>query len=1106
MSRGLSFRDAAALVGETHPVFKALDRILGGALLVATAGGSEAASALFDAKSEFIDKATSLGQSLLDAGRGLDRFGRAQRTEAANSVLIVASFFETLALIDDRAFFIDPKHKAPDHRDWRRVPVGVSEVIARTVRRRVRDAQEEQLRRSGVITPTMPRPVIAQKLQDEKPHLPKDKVHQILVATSVAPQDERIASVTGTLLSSGLPAPAPHRPFEDVLQQLSIMYRELALTYAPASLGIDWDTLDTNVQASYASSLGDWVATAALARYKDQFQRLAGEFPEVAYWANAIEHQATRREIEDLKIGLAGLVEGFELGGLGQVGTADAASRGLSLVYAASLQKPIVESGELPVSGVALPNLEQIYVNPEFRALEADPSTRLELEETWHQSEAGRRRDLQSFLVGYFATPSATATPLLILGQPGSGKSVLTRVLAARLPSTEFLVVRIVLREIPADDDVQSQIEAAILSATGERLSWPELAARAREAIPVLLFDGFDELLQSTGVTQSDFLERVARFQERESDLGRPCVTAVTSRTAVADRARVPTRGLTAIRLEPFSNEQVERWVDVWNGFNRESFNTRGIEQLSVSDALAQGELARQPLLLLMLAIYDSDANSLANMSSGGQRSKVYEQLLDVFASRELLKSATPENEDRADLLKRDRIAELSRAAVAMFNRGRQWILLDELNSDIAALHATGSGDLRETVDGFRISLSKGEVLLGRFFFVHEARAIVGGTQLGTIEFLHATFGEYLVAKAVASELANVLAQEELNRQFGRRSPVATEHLTSLLGFAQLSSRATILEFLRELLERAADRTSLRDSLLGLFRSSMEVPGGPAWASGYLPQPVSSISRYANYSANLLIILLLVDGRVRASDLFPDREDANEAWARFAMLLRSQLATEAWRWFSANVQCYRELLANGSSRLSEVRLVDPTSPDLPLDELEESVDGDWHFPLRELGPGAVATVDDYARVIVSNRLVADPDLDLALRALGPLLSEFGPLLTCVLARPDGTRVSGLEALVGLWLASASRFPDAKLSDAYEDCIALALNGLDGIPEPVATRFRALLVRQLGNDLTRLPGAWREQTKTMMISGAASDDAKRLWIQQMTASLGLGRAR
>ena len=144
------------------------------------------------------------------------------------------------------------------------------------------------------------------------------------------------------------------------------------------------------------------------------------------------------------------------------------------------------------------------------------------------------------FLAGYLTSPAAQEAPLILLGQPGSGKSILTPILAARLPATDFLPVRVELRQVPAEADLQDQIEFAVRSATGERISWPRLAESGDGALPVVMLDGFDELLQATGVAQTDFLLRVLAFQEREADQGRPLAVIVTSRTAVADRARNP--------------------------------------------------------------------------------------------------------------------------------------------------------------------------------------------------------------------------------------------------------------------------------------------------------------------------------------------------------------------------------------------------------------------------------------------------------------------------------------------------------------------------------------------------------------------------------------
>jgi hypothetical protein len=170
-------------------------------------------------------------------------------------------------------------------------------------------------------------------------------------------------------------------------------------------------------------------------------------------------------------------------------------------------------------------------------------------------SDVPVRSDLTEYLAGALTSPEATSAPLIVLGLPGVGKSVLTRVLAARLPAADFLPVRVVLREVPVEADIQEQVEYAIRAATGERTDWPQVARTAGGAVPVVLLDGFDELLQATGVSQSDYLIKVARFQQREADQGRPVVVVVTSRTAVADRARYP-EGAVALRLEQFRSEQ----------------------------------------------------------------------------------------------------------------------------------------------------------------------------------------------------------------------------------------------------------------------------------------------------------------------------------------------------------------------------------------------------------------------------------------------------------------------------------------------------------------------------------------------------------------------
>src|SRR5690606_38487052 len=225
----------------------------------------------------------------------------------------------------------------------------------------------------------------------------------------------------------------------------------------------------------------------------------------------------------------------------------------------------------------------QAYVTPSFRAAEIAPGDDPSQESWWEGHEL--RNDLPGFLAGFLTAPMAGEVPLVVLGPPGSGKSVLTKVLAARLRDASFLPIRVPLREVSATASIQEQIEQAVYHLSGERLEWPALARAAGGALPVIILDGLDELLQATGVRQSDYLVKVARFQHREADAGRAVAVVVTSRTAVANRAGLP-EGTVVTRLEPFDPTAVRAWLEVWNAVNADYFRAAGLEPLTPDVAL----------------------------------------------------------------------------------------------------------------------------------------------------------------------------------------------------------------------------------------------------------------------------------------------------------------------------------------------------------------------------------------------------------------------------------------------------------------------------------------------------------------------------------------
>ena len=123
------------------------------------------------------------------------------------------------------------------------------------------------------------------------------------------------------------------------------------------------------------------------------------------------------------------------------------------------------------------------------------------------------REDFDSLLVAHVLSPDATKLPMMLLGDPGAGKSMLTKVFAARLPDTGFTVVRVPLRRVTASARIAVQVQEALDQATGGRVPWPQLSDQSAGTIPVILLDGLDELLQASDGDRSAYLQDVLEFQ-----------------------------------------------------------------------------------------------------------------------------------------------------------------------------------------------------------------------------------------------------------------------------------------------------------------------------------------------------------------------------------------------------------------------------------------------------------------------------------------------------------------------------------------------------------------------------------------------------------------
>ncbi|GIE34700.1 hypothetical protein Ait01nite_077450 [Actinoplanes italicus] len=993
MSHGLTYLDAVKLLGGSGPLMKAADNLLGGALSIATAGGSEAAISLFDAKTEAIRLGHVVAEKITDVVRGQARFNRSERLQAAHGVLVVSSFFAAL---------------------------------------------DDCLQNAGLASPGFSR--------DD----------QLLLVAAARTE----GSWQARLLNAEIPAPDPDLGRDRLLTAVDGWCRTLARHLSRHLRGLAvWETSGPGTREAVDRLLEEALPDLAVARYEETARTLSAEVPEFAIWLSELESRAVSRGLEALEAALA------------RITSDDVPARrraGLAAVYRAALDEPVLggdslragggDSGADGFGGLTMPSLGTAYLDPRFRVRAANRGARPADEDWWRGCDV--RDDFDRFLATYLTTPQSAWAPMLLLGQPGAGKSSLTRVLAARLPPADYLVVRVVLREVRAEAEILDQIEQALRDALGETVAWADLARDAGAAMPVVLLDGFDELLQATGVHQSDYLQRVAAFQQREALLGRPAAVVVTSRVAVADRARLPVGSL-AVRLDAFDEPQVGRWLATWNAANSGFWASTGRRPLQRDVVLRFPELAGQPLLLLMLALHDATANALQDADEIGA-GQLYERLLTDFAEREVrrLHDGGPE-EDLPELVEEE-LLRLSVVAFAMFHRLRLWVTTAELDADLAGLDLAAGRP--RPADGFRGALSAGQETVGRFFFIQRAQALQDDQTLQTYEFLHATFGEYLVARLVVRAVREAAAVSRARSvRMGRRDE--DDLLQSLLGYTPLCTRNTVMPFVAELLA-APDRGELGDWAIDRLRTAVT---RPAWTSRrYQPIDKRVDHWMATYSFNLLLIALACDVPVRASELFRYAEDPAHWLRSTALQWRAALPSGLYLEFLGSVLIERawaedgrrDLILTGGVRTAIVNL-DPlwSMEAFPRAHAESSRRKYWSFVDFPVGE-AFASMD-------LTGAFSDDVIRHAAEPAARLLSTSA-LLTFVEHEP-GDVESVAHSLVQLALASRLGCSGQELDDVYDRAVR-AMRRREGDREalPLDASWLEFLLRSLLDDAKRLP--------------------------------------
>lgn len=805
--------------------------------------------------------------------------------------------------------------------------------------------------------------------------------------------------------------------------------------------------------------------TAAI--YETRLAELAAKCPELFVWAGMQDGpeaagalgacpegeardrlEGLYRQLHDQKRGLDGLET--LLRALAREVTPGTWPARLSEIYRHELKRPISPVRETAdgLAGSRIPRLSQGYVNPAFRTAVYSAESRPHIDAWWNTRPL--RQEIQGFLAGHLSGFPTVNRPLIILGDPGAGKSLLTRMLAARLPPTDYLPIRIELRNVTADADVFDQIGQALQQATQKDISWETVTASNDGVLPVLIFDGFDELLQAGGADHWSFLDEIAEFQETSARNGLPVAAIVTSRTVVADQASFPDESV-IIRLEPFDTARIVRWTDVWNKVNA----CQGARPLRSDLATLHPELAPQPLLLLMLALYytvehDADLDDPATMS----RVTLYERLFRLFVRRQIGKQHPKLRPEALEAKIEDELDLLSVIAAGMFNRGRQGVTAEEADHDLGFLCAPDTA----------VEHPEARLLFGRFFFVHEAKATYeDGVDRRWYEFLHATFGEYLVARKIARTLARCEAQGPYDGL-----------LFALLSFAPLTDRTQIIEDLGDVLTSAAPVLRLLPDALYPLPATVD--------TGYTTGRVPATYRHACYSANLLVLALALGRIVHLADLLPEGTDPRGFWQQHATLWKSQFSMASWDAFIRTVGTTP--VTRDAGRLGRLR-------DLALrlgadDASPTASNMTW---LLNGGDGAWVRGSEALDILRRSRPLYDWDTEFLLEPTLPVFEDGWDLTGVFVPDSFGRYVSVGRALLSLLICPPA--PHEDLENRYETCLrALALGGMASLRDAISRRLvgeserlpadvvHQVLERLTGHELSQ--GEEHDTTRTSLL--------------------------
>ena len=414
----------------------------------------------------------------------------------------------------------------------------------------------------------------------------------------------------------------------------------------------------------------------------------------------------------------------------------------------------------------------------------------------------------------------------------------------------------------------------------GESCSWYDISKAKLDKPILIIFDGYDELLQSSGKTYSHYIYKISEFQKLQLNTCNMQVKCIiTSRITLIDKAYIP-NGPIVLRLCDFDRKRIDEWITIWNSYNKNYFSNNNLKEFSLPKNGKILELARQPLLLMMLALYDSNDNKLDKQKDLTQ-TQLYDNLIRDFVAREKRKEENFKNLT-CDMQEKEIDVEVTRigiAAIGMYNRNIYHILSEQLNSDIK--YYKDICGLIDFIDASEEGLTEAEKLLGSFFFMHKSLSTEHKSddkkEKSAYEFLHNTFGEFLTANFIFNNVHDVIKAYNVIKEMSignknncsiKLNDIFSDAWYSSLIYTPLFSKPVVVSMLKEwsslfFAEKNLEKSQIKKILNDIINNELsKIINGEIFNSVYnvlnkrenVYPNTELLVHIANYSINLLIL------------------------------------------------------------------------------------------------------------------------------------------------------------------------------------------------------------------------------------------------------------